>query len=136
MAGNNSISGQTDSGRYYNNATELRQASGRAVRFFLYLARDDLEIGRVLMRRQWMYGHINAKAKGPKKWEAEIERKLDDIVKRALTHFRKEEGNAHIELVAIEGWKICEPRIQPRVKDSFRIVATDRSQDRSTKIEA
>lgn len=87
------------------------------------------------MRRQWLYGHINSKSKGPKKWEQELEEKLDTILKRAMSHFRKEEGNENVELIAIEGWKICEPRIQPRVKDSFKIDATDRSQDRSMKIE-
>lgn len=134
MGGRNDVSGQTDSGRYYNNYRELTQASGRAVRLYLYLARDDEEIGRVLMRRQWVYGHINLKSKGPVKWEKTLEEKLPDIIARALRYFRKEEGNETVELIAIEGWKIFEPKIQPRAKGGFKIEAMDRSQDRSKPI--
>lgn len=135
MPGRNKVSGQTDSGRFYNTATELRQASGRAIRLFLYLKKEDKEIGSILMRRQWVHGHINNKARGPKKWERDLEENIETIINRAIAHYRKEEGNNDIELVAVEGWKICNPHIQPRVKDSFKIKAMDRSQDRSVKLE-
>lgn len=104
------VRGQDSTGRYYFSAIEKRQASGRAIRLYMVVSIEDDEVGTILLRLYHTYGNVNFKNMGPKKWTKHLEENLDKIIQGALKTFRKQYDNDSIELVAIEGWKIFEPR--------------------------
>lgn len=103
------VQGQDDTGRFYYSSKEKNRASGRMVEIYLTLMRTDEEIGNILVRERWLYGGVNFAYMGPIKWTRYLEGHLDEILDRAMKHFKKKDST--YELIAVEGWRIMDKKI-------------------------